>query len=101
MLLDINSMDTKPLWLDITHIASAILLLVAVVISASAILIPYILTRWSQGRVKLRDEPGSNAQTRKGILSSVLLSHVDSDLEEDGSAVDIAGFWKEVSDEVE
>lgn len=81
----------QPVWLLITHRASYILLFLALLISSYCLL----RHRLHTPRVKLKD--GFEPQTRKGMLSKMLLDRIDTDLTADGEPVDLARFWHRVS----
>lgn len=89
-----NPITKEPRWLQITHYASFVLVLSAVVVSAAVIVIPLIRRRFSRGKIKLQD--GFVASTRKGLFSKLLLEHIDA-VAGDGEPVNLPGFWQDVS----
>ena len=88
-------MYERPLWLEVSHRSSYILLLIISALSLFNIVAPTFRRKWSKGKIKLDD--GFVAQTRKGLFSKLLLEHIDSDLANDGSPVHLAKFWMRVS----
>ena len=87
--------QTKPLWLQIASFTSTILLILAVLTSSSLLLVYWSHSKQS-GNIKLAsDTPKSS--TRKTLFSVQLLSHIDNSLGEDGTPVDVKGFWRRVS----
>lgn len=85
----------RPLWLEVAHRSSYILLLIFFLLSIANIAVPSLRRKWSKGKIQLDDE--YVAQTRKGLFSKLLLEHIDSDLTEDGIPIDPTKFWKTVT----
>lgn len=90
----------KPIWLaaiDYTTLSFLIL-----VMSASFILLASAAFKaWHGGTIKLDQaaltEDESISITRKEALAEALLENMDHTLHDDGEAVDIAKFWRQVS----
>jgi hypothetical protein len=85
----------RPLWLEVAHRASYILLLTVIVLSFANLAIAPLRKRWSKGKIHL--DGGFVAHTRKGLFSKLLLEHIDSDIAGDGVPVNLPKFWSRVS----
>ena len=94
--MNLNELEqTKPLWLQVVSITSTSLLFAATLISSLLLLGRWIHAK-QKGAIKLTSET-PKATTRKALFSALLLSHIDSSLDEGGIPIDVEGFWKRVS----
>ena len=94
-----NTLELKhsqPVLLQVISITSTILLILSVLLSLSLFLVSWIQSR-HKGTIKLTATEEKEASTRGNIFRALLLSHIDSDLGEDGIPVGIEQFWRKAS----